>query len=202
MLSLAVIGSGKGSNFQSILDAIREHRLDARVVCALSDRADAFLLERARRAGIPALHVDCAPYQTKLDGAAEQQVIQVLREYGADFIALAGFMRIVKPGLLGAFRHRIVNIHPSLLPAFPGLESWKQALAYGARVAGCTVHFVDEGMDTGPIIVQRAVEVRDDDTPETLHARIQEQEHLAYPEALQWIAHDRLRIDGRRVVRR
>lgn len=201
MLSLAVIGSGKGSNFQSILDAIREGRLEARVMCVLSDVAEAFILERARAAGVPAIHVDCAPFKTKLEGAAEDRVLGILRDHGADAIALAGFMRIVKPGLIGAYRHRMVNIHPSLLPAFPGLHAWQQALEYGARVAGCTVHFVDEGTDTGPILVQRSVEVRDDDTPATLHARIQEQEHLAYPEALQLLSAGRLRVEGRRVVR-
>lgn len=201
MLSLAVIGSGKGSNFQSILDAIREGRLEARIACVLSDVADAFILHRARGAGVPAIHVDCAPFKTKLEGAAEDRVLQILRDRGADSIALAGFMRIVKPKLIGAYRHRMVNIHPSLLPAFPGLHAWKQALDYGARVAGCTVHFVDEGTDTGPIIVQRSVGVRDGDTPESLHARIQEQEHLAYPEALQLLASGRLRVEGRRVVR-
>jgi phosphoribosylglycinamide formyltransferase-1 len=201
MLSLAVIGSGKGSNFQSILDAIRAGRLEARVACVLSDVADATILERARGAGVPAIHVDCAPFKTKLEGAAEDRVLGILRDHGADSIALAGFMRIVKPGLIGAYRHRMVNIHPSLLPAFPGLQAWKQALDYGARVAGCTVHFVDEGTDTGPILVQRSVEVRDGDTPETLHARIQEQEHLAYPEALQMLSAGRLRVEGRRVVR-
>jgi len=201
MLSLAVIGSGKGSNFQSILDAIREGRLEARVACVHSDVADAFILDRARGAGVPAVHVDYAPFKTKLEGAAEDRVLRILRDHGADSIALAGFMRIVKPGLIGAFRHRMVNIHPSLLPAFPGLHAWKQALDYGARVAGCTVHFVDEGTDTGPIIVQRPVGVLDTDTPETLHARIQEQEHLAYPEALQLLSAGRLRVEGRRVVR-
>ncbi len=201
MLSLAVIGSGKGSNLQSILDAIREGRLEARVVCVLSDVADAFILERARAAGVPAIPVDCAPFKTKLEGAAEDRVLGILRDHGADAIALAGFMRIVKPKLIGAYRHRMVNIHPSLLPAFPGLHAWQQALEYGARVAGCTVHFVDEGTDTGPILVQRSVEVRDGDTPATLHARIQEQEHLAYPEALQLLSAGRLRVEGRRVVR-
>ncbi|MBM4156351.1 MAG: phosphoribosylglycinamide formyltransferase [Lentisphaerae bacterium] len=201
MLSLAVMGSGKGSNFQSILDAIREGRLEARVACVLSDVADAFILERARGAGVPAIHVDGAPFKTKLEGVAEDRVLRILRDHGADSIALAGFMRIVKPKLIGAFRHRMVNIHPSLLPAFPGLHAWKQALEYGARVAGCTVHFVDEGTDTGPIIVQRPVGVLDTDTPETLHARIQEQEHLAYPEALQLLSAGRLRVEGRRVVR-
>ena len=199
MLSLAILGSGKGSNAQSIIDAIDAGKLNARIVCVLSDVPDAFILERARSRKIPAEYVDCAPFKTKLDGAAEQKAIGLLKRYGADFVALAGFMRMVKPGLLQAFPHRIINIHPALLPAFPGLASWKQALEYGAKVAGCTVHFIDEGMDTGPIIVQRSVPVLDHDTPETLHARIQEQEHIAYPQALQWIAEGRVRIDGRRV---
>lgn len=199
MLSLAILGSGKGSNAQSIMDAIDAGKLSARIVCVLSDVPDAFILERARNRGIPAEYVDCAPFKTKLDGAAEQKTIGLLKRYGADFIALAGFMRMVKPGLLQAFPHRIINIHPALLPSFPGLASWKQALDYGAKVAGCTVHFIDEGMDTGPIIVQRSVPILDHDTPESLHARIQEQEHVAYPQALQWIAEGRLRIEGRRV---
>lgn len=199
MLSLAILGSGKGSNAQSIMDAIDAGKLNARIVCVLSDVPDAFILERARSRGIPAEYVDCTPFKTKLDGAAEQKAIGLLQRYGADFIALAGFMRMVKPGLLQAFPHRIINIHPALLPAFPGLASWKQALEYGAKVAGCTVHFIDEGMDTGPIIVQRSVPVLDHDTPESLHARIQEQEHIAYPQALQWIAEGRVRIEGRRV---
>ncbi len=198
-LSIAVLGSGKGSNFQSILDAIAAGKLNARVVCAISDVADAFILERARRAGIPAEHVSAAPFKTKLDGAGEQACVAAMRRHGADCVALAGFMRIVKPGLLAAFPGRIVNIHPSLLPAFPGLEAWKQALDYGARVAGCTVHFVDGGVDTGPIIVQKAVPVLDGDTPAALHARIQDQEHIAYPEALQMIADGRVSVEGRRV---
>ena len=199
MLSIAILGSGKGSNAQSIIDAIQAGRLDARVVCMISDVADAYILDRARQHNIPAEFIDCAPFKTKLDGAAEQRVIETLHRHRADFIALAGFMRIVKGGLLREFQGRIVNIHPALLPAFPGLHSWKQALDYGAKVAGCTVHFVDEGTDTGPIITQRTVPVMDADTPETLHARIQEQEHIAYPQALQWIAEGRVTIAGRRV---
>ena len=201
MLRLAVLGSGRGSNFQSILEAVREGRLEAELACVVSDHADAFILERARTAGVPAVYADAAPFRTKLDGAAEQRVIQVLRDHGADCVALAGFMRIIKAGFLEAFPNRVVNIHPSLLPAFPGLEAWKQALDYGSRVTGCTVHFVDAGTDTGPIILQRACEVRDDDTAGSLHARIQEQEHPAYPEALDLIARGRLQIRGRRVVR-
>lgn len=200
MLSLAILGSGKGSNCQCILDAIREGSLNAKVVCVISDVRDAYILERARAAGVPAEFVDCSPFKTKLDGEAEAKVVNLLRSYGADFVVLAGFMRIIKSGLLNAFPNRIVNIHPSLLPAFPGLEAWKQALEYGVKVTGCTVHFVDAGTDTGPIIVQRAVPVLPDDTPETLHARIQEQEHIAYPEALRLIEAGRVRVEGRRTV--
>lgn len=200
MLSIAILGSGKGSNCQCILDAIRQGTLNAKVVCVISDVRDAYILARARAAGIPAEFVDCSPFKTKLDGEAEAKVVSLLRSYGADFVVLAGFMRIIKSGLLNAFPNRIVNIHPSLLPSFPGLEAWKQALEYGVKVTGCTVHFVDAGTDTGPIIVQRAVPVLPDDTPETLHARIQEQEHIAYPEALRLIETGRVRVEGRRTV--
>ena len=199
-MNLAVLGSGRGSNLQSILDAVAAGRLDARLVCVASDVAHAYILERARRAGVPAAHVDASPFKTKLDGAGEERMIELLRSHGATHVALAGFMRIIKPRFLDAFAGRIVNIHPSLLPAFPGLQAWTQALHYGTKVAGCTVHFVDAGTDTGPIIIQRAVPVRDDDTPETLHARIQAQEHEAYPEALQWIAQGRIHVEGRRVI--
>ena len=199
-LRLAVLGSGSGSNMQSILDAIRAGTLDAEVVCVLADVEGAFILERARRAGIPARFLSAAPFKTKLEGPAEDAYIRAIREAGADTVVLAGFMRIVKPGLLAAFPGRVLNIHPALLPAFPGLHSWKQALDYGAKVAGCTVHFVDAGTDSGPIIVQRAVPILEGDTPETLHARIQEQEHLAYPEALRLLAAGRLSLHGRRVA--
>ena len=172
MLNIGVLGSGSGSNFESIALAIDEGRLDARVVCVFSDIEEAYILERARQRGLPAEYIDMAPFRTKLDGEAQEHVIARLAHYGADCVALAGFMRIVKPGLLEAFPGRIVNIHPSLLPAFPGLHAWEQALTYGARVAGCTVHFVDAGTDTGPIIVQRQVPVQDDDTAASLHARI------------------------------
>ena len=200
MLSIAILGSGKGSNAQSIIDAIKADMLNARIVCVLSDVEDAFILDRARQNGIPAYFIDCAPFKTKLDGAAEQKTIKILKRHGANVIALAGFMRMVKSGLLRAFPGKIVNIHPALLPAFPGLQSWKQALDGGAKETGCTVHFVDEGMDTGPIILQKKVPVLEGDTAESLHARIQEQEHVAYPQALQWIAEGRIRIAGRQVV--
>lgn len=187
MFSLAVLGSGKGSNFQAILDAIDAGQLDARICCVIADVADAFILERARRHGIPAYFVDCAPSRSKLEGAAEKKVIEILQEHQADYIALAGFMRIIKDKLLQTYPKRIINIHPALLPAFPGLHAWKQALHSGAKVTGCTVHFVDAGVDTGPIIIQRTVPVLKDDTAESLHKRIQEQEYIAYPEALRLI---------------
>jgi phosphoribosylglycinamide formyltransferase-1 len=199
-MNLAVLGSGKGSNLQSMIDAIQGGRLNARIVLVMADVADAYILERARRAGIPAEFMDCNPYRTKLDGAAESAVIRRLNDARVECVALAGFMRIVKQGLLQAFPHRVVNIHPSLLPAFPGLEAWRQAVEHGVKVSGCTVHFVDGGMDTGPIILQKPVPVLDGDTPATLHARIQEQEHVAYPEALQLVADGRVVVDGRRVV--
>jgi phosphoribosylglycinamide formyltransferase-1 len=199
MLTIAVFGSGSGSNCQSLIDAIEAGTLDAQIRLVISDRPDAKILERARRFNIPAIHLDCAPFKTKLDGEAQERAIELLRSHGVDTIVLAGFMRVVKPGLLEAFPGRVLNVHPALLPAFPGLRSWEQALNYGAKLAGCTVHFVDAGIDTGAIIIQKAVPVLDDDTPETLHARIQEQEHIAYPEALQWLAEGRLQVQARRV---
>jgi len=199
-LKLGVLGSGSGSNMQSVLDEIAAGNLNAEMRLVLSDVPDALILERARRHGIPCDWLDCAPFKTKLDGTAEQRCIRMLQSAGVDTVILAGFMRIVKPGLLAAFPQRVLNIHPALLPAFPGLQAWSQALAYGAKVAGCTVHFVDAGTDTGPIIVQRSVPVLEDDTPESLHARIQVEEHRAYPEALRMISENRLTVTGRRVL--
>ncbi|TFH13087.1 MAG: phosphoribosylglycinamide formyltransferase [Lentisphaerales bacterium] len=199
-LRVAVLGSGKGSNCQSIFDAIDAQQLNVRVVCVASDVEDAFILQRAAEHKIPAQFISALPFKTKLDGKAEEAYIAYMRSHGAQVVALAGFMRIIKPGLLAAFPRAVINIHPSLLPAFPGLEAWKQALDYGVKVTGCTVHFVDAGMDTGPVIVQKSVPVLDDDTPQTLHARIQVQEHIAYPEALSVIAARAIRIDGRKVL--
>ena len=198
-LHLGVLGSGAGSNMQSIVDEIEAGRLDAEVRVVLADVPDAKILDRAKRHGIPCQYLDCAPWKTKLEGQAEDRCIEILRGAGVDTVVLAGFMRIVKPGLLAAFPNRVLNIHPALLPAFPGVHSWKQALDYGCKVAGVTVHFVDGGTDTGPIIVQKAVPVLEDDTPETLHARIQVEEHKAFPEALALLAAGRLSVEGRRV---
>ena len=198
-LKLGVLGSGSGSNMQSIVDAIEAGELDAEVTLVLADFPDAKILDRARRHGIPCEYLDCSPWKTKLEGPAEDRCIEMLKAAGVDVVVLAGFMRIVKSKLLAAFPNRVLNIHPALLPAFPGVHSWTQALDYGCKVAGVTVHFVDAGTDSGPIIVQKAVPVLEDDTPETLHARIQVQEHLAYPEALRIIASGAYAIEGRRV---
>ncbi len=198
-LQIGVLGSGAGSNMQSIVDAVAAGTLDAEIRLVLADVADAKILERAKRHNIPCHYLDCAPWKTKLEGPAEDRCIALLKEAGVDTVVLAGFMRIVKPKLLAAFPQRVLNIHPALLPAFPGVHSWTQALDYGCKVAGVTVHFVDAGTDSGPILVQKAVPVLEDDTPETLHARIQVQEHLAYPEALNILAKGNYRLEGRRV---
>lgn len=175
---------------EAIADAIDDGRLHARIGCVISDVEDAGILARAAERNIPAHFLSGEPYRTKLDGEAEQRYVDVLRAHGVQLIALGGFMRILKRGLLGAFPERIVNIHPSLLPAFPGLAAWQQALESGAKVTGCTVHYVDGGMDTGQIILQKVVQVESGDTAASLHARIQEQEHVAYAEALGTILTD------------
>ena len=198
-LHLGILGSGAGSNMQSIVDAIAAGGLDAEIRLVLADFPDAKILERAERHGIPHRYLDCAPWKTKLEGPAEDLCIELLKAAGVDTVVLAGFMRIVKPKLLAAFPNRVLNIHPALLPAFPGVHGWTQALDYGCKVAGVTVHFVDAGTDSGPIIVQKAVPVLENDTPESLHARIQVQEHIAFPEALRHLAAGRLTVEGRRV---
>ena len=183
-LKLGVLGSGSGSNMQAILDAIEDGSLNAEIVLVLSDNPDAYILERAKKAGIRAEVIDCGGYSTRFPDASQAAVAEQLRAAGVDIVCLAGFMRLVKAPLLDVFPQRILNIHPSILPAYPGLMAWKQAVQDGARESGCTVHYVDAGMDTGPIILQAKVPVLVDDTADTLHARIQEQEHRIYPEAI------------------
>ena len=181
---LAVLGSGSGSNCQSIFNAIDDGRLNAEVVIVLSDNPDAYILERARQRGVPTDILDCQGFKNKFPLETQAALAQRLQELGVDLICLAGFMRLVKEPLLSAFPRRILNIHPALLPAFPGVEAWKQALEAGATQAGCTVHYVDAGMDTGEILMQAYVPVLPDDTAQTLHARIQVQEHILYPAAI------------------
>jgi phosphoribosylglycinamide formyltransferase-1 len=199
-LRLGVLGSGKGSNFVAIAEACAGTYPELEVALVLSDVPDAAILERARQRGIPAQYLPPGKFRTKLDDEAERAYIAALGDARVDVVVLAGFMRILKGEFLRAFDHRVVNIHPALLPSFPGLEAWKQALEYGVKVTGCTVHFVDQGVDTGPIIAQETVPVRDDDTAETLHARIQQAEHSLYPAALAALACGKVTIRGRRVV--
>jgi phosphoribosylglycinamide formyltransferase 1 len=199
---IGVLGSGKGSNFVAIADACRSGAVPAEVVLVLSDVADAAILERARGRSIPARFAPPGKFRTKLDEETERAYIEALRGAQVDLVALAGFMRVLKGDFLEAFAGKIINIHPSLLPAFPGLAAWRQALEHGVKVTGCTVHFVDAGVDSGPIIGQRIVPVLDDDTPETLHQRIQVAEHVLYPQCVAALARGEVTVQGRRVLRR
>jgi len=200
-IRLAVLGSGSGSNFVSIAEAIEANILDAEVTIVISDVKDALILKRAEKFNIKSQYISGTPFKTKIEGKAEDNYIQAIKDSGADYVVLAGFMRIIKHKLLKAFSGKIINIHPSLLPAFPGIHSWEQSLEYGAKFAGCTVHFVDEGTDTGPIILQKTVPILDDDTAKTLHERIQVQEHIAFPEAIQLIAENKLKfVTARRIT--
>ncbi|QQL46391.1 phosphoribosylglycinamide formyltransferase [Sulfuriroseicoccus oceanibius] len=187
-LRIGVLASGSGSNMQAIHDAIVAGELDAEIVAVISDVKDARVHQRAKDAGYESVYVDPGPYKTKLGEAAQKEIADRLKAAGVDLVCLAGFMRMVKPPLLDAFEGRMVNIHPSLLPAFKGLHAWKQAVEAGATESGCTVHYVDAGMDTGSIIDQESVPVLADDTAESLHARIQEKEHILYPRAIRSIA--------------
>jgi phosphoribosylglycinamide formyltransferase-1 len=173
---------------QAILDAIDAGTLDARIAIVLADRADAWILERARLRGIPTGLIDCGGFRTRFPDEAQHETAVRLQAAGVELVCLAGFLRLAKRPLLDAFQGRILNIHPALLPAFPGLESWKQALDAGVAETGCTVHVVDEGMDTGPIILQERVPVLPGDTPQSLHARIQLAEHRLYPAAISRVA--------------
>ena len=183
-LVLGVLGSGRGSNFAAIAEAIDAGRLSARVGVVISDVPDAGILRLAQKHGVPALHLPPGRFKTRLEPERETELAQTLLNHGVELVVLAGYMRLVKDPLIDVFPRRIINIHPSLLPKFPGLEAWRQALDAGERETGCTVHYVDLGMDTGPIIAQTAVPILPGDTPETLHARIQVAEHELYPRVI------------------
>jgi len=191
-LRLGVLGSGKGSNYRAIQEAILRGEVPhVETAVVISDVEGAGILEAARGYGVRAEYIAPGRFRTKMEPEAEERVVRLLKEAGVELVVLAGYMRMVKEPLLDAFPCRIVNIHPSLLPAFPGLEAWKQALEAGVAETGCTVHWVDRGMDTGPIIAQRRVPVLPGDTAETLHARIQAEEHEVYPEVVRRIAEGR-----------
>ena len=196
---LGVLGSGKGSNFVAIADAIAAGEVPASVALVLSDVATAGILDRARERNLSARFIAPGSFRAKLDEQAESAFIQGLRSAQVDLVVLAGFMRVLKGEFLRAFEGRIINIHPSLLPSFPGLEAWKQALDHGVKITGCTVHYVDAGVDSGPIIAQASVPVLDDDTPETLHARIRQAEHELYPKCVAALARGQILLKDRRV---
>lgn len=185
---LGVLGSGKGSNFRALMEQINDGRLDAEVRIVISDVEDAGILSLARDFQIPGLYVRPGRFRAKLEPEVEEEVVRLLREASVELVILAGFMRIAKQPLLDAFPRKIINIHPSLLPKFPGLEAWKQALAAGETVTGCTVHYVEAGIDTGEILGQRTVPILPDDTPERLHVRIQKAEHVLLPAVVTDIA--------------
>ena len=193
---LAILISGRGSNLQSILDATQSGSLDAKVAVVVSNRADAGGLARAREAGVEALHVSPRDFADR-DGY-DRELVKILRARDVGVVCLAGYMRLVGPPLLGAFERRILNIHPSLLPAFPGLDAQRQALEYGVRVSGATVHLVTSDLDAGPIVVQAPVAVLEDDTVDTLSARILVEEHRLYPEAIRLVLDAQWTIEGRR----
>jgi phosphoribosylglycinamide formyltransferase-1 len=195
-LQLGVLGSGKGSNFRAIVEQINDGKLDAEVRIVISDVPDAGILSYARDFQIPALYVHPGKYRTRLAEEVEHDVVRLLQEAGVELVVLAGFMRVVKRPLLEAFPRAMINIHPSLLPEFPGLEAWKQALATGVPVTGCTVHYVEAGVDMGEIIDQRKVPILPGDTAESLHARIQAAEHELLPAVIQQLSQSFERKEG------
>ena len=198
-IKLGILASGSGSNAQAMIDAVESGKLDAEICVIIANRPGAKVLERAAKHGIP--HI-CIDHKTFPDRESfDLRMVAELQKAGVAPGALAGYMRVVKPKLLAAFPNRVLNIHPAILPSFPGIAGWKQSIDYGAKVAGCTVHFVNAGIDSGPIIVQRVVDVMGNDSPETLHARIQVEEHIAYPEAIRLLASHALHISGRKVIR-
>jgi phosphoribosylglycinamide formyltransferase-1 len=197
---LGVLGSGKGSNLVAIADACAAGVVPAEVALVVSDVADAGILERARERKLPARFIAPGKFRTKLDEESEKAYIAALQEARVDLVVLAGFMRILKGDFLRAFAQRVINIHPALLPAFPGLEAWRQALDYGVKVTGVTVHFVDQGIDTGPILAQKMVPVLGGDTAATLHERIQEAERTLYPAVIAALARGEVSVQGRQTV--
>lgn len=197
MLNIGVLASGRGSNFQAIIDAVNADRIKAKIKILITDKKDAYAIERAKKNNIEPLFISPKDFNTKDEWF--RRIAQELNKRNVGLVLLAGFMRIVRKPLLEAFPMKVMNIHPALLPSFPGLHGQKQAVDYGARISGCTVHFVDEGMDTGPVIIQAAVPVKPDDTEETLSERILKFEHKIYPEAVRLYAEGRLEVRGRKV---
>ncbi len=198
-VKIGVLASGRGSNLQAIIDNIEQGKLSAEISVVISDQPEAFALDRARKHGITAVHISAKGYKERRE-EYDALLVTELRKRDVDLVVLAGFMRIITKALVSAYPNRIMNIHPALLPSFPGLHVQKAAIEHGVKFSGCTVHFVDEGMDTGPIIIQAVVPVLDSDTEDSLAARILAQEHKIFSRAIQLYAEGKLRVEGRRVL--
>jgi phosphoribosylglycinamide formyltransferase-1 len=200
MFTIGVMASGKGSNLQAIIDRIKENDLAVKIGVVISDNPDAGALKIAKNEGLDGIYISPGKYKTFLQIEREKEYIKILKENNVDLVCLAGFMRLIKHDFFVEFKNRIINIHPSLLPAFPGMESWKQALDYGVHFTGCTTHFVEEGpVDAGPIIFQSVIPVLPDDTYQTLYSRIQIKEHIIYPLSIKLISEGRIFVSGRKV---
>ncbi|MDP8262889.1 MAG: phosphoribosylglycinamide formyltransferase [Candidatus Ancaeobacter aquaticus] len=199
-MKIGVLGSGKGSNFDAIYEAAESSLLDVDITVVISDVENSLILKKAKERGIKSFYMCPGKHKTWLEPDIEKEYVNVLRENGVELIVLAGFMRVIKDPLLLAFPGKIVNIHPSLLPSFRGLKAWEQAVTYGVKYAGCTVHFVEKDVDTGPIICQAVVPVNSDDTPEDLHKRIQVEEHRIYPQAIDLVVKGNMRIENRKII--
>ena len=197
MINIGVLVSGRGTNLQSIIDAIREGKIEGRISIVISDNRKAFALKRAEKSNIETRYIDFKSFKNRED--YDKKIVEYLKEKNVDLVVLAGYMRILSPYFIKMYKNRIMNIHPALLPSFPGLHAQRQAVEYGVKVSGCTVHFVDEGVDSGPIILQKSVEVSADDTEESLAERILKEEHHIYPKVIQLFCQGRLIIKGRRV---
>jgi len=197
-LPIGVLVSGSGSNLQSIIDHIEQGCLDAEIKLVISNNPDAYALKRAKRHSLPSLFISHDDFETR--EAFDEEIVRVFKSQGVELVALAGFMRIITPVLLNAYPDRIMNIHPALLPSFPGMHAQRQAVDYGVKFSGCTVHFVDQDVDSGPIIIQAVVPVLDDDTEEALSERILKEEHRIYPQAIQFFASGRIQRRNRRVI--
>jgi len=197
MINIGVLASGRGTNLQAIIEAIEGGKIEGRISIVISDNSDAYALKRAKQYNIDTRYINFKSYKNRED--YDKEIIKALEEKKIDLVVLAGYMRILSPFFINAYKNKIMNIHPALLPSFPGLHAQRQAVEYGAKVSGCTVHFVDEGVDSGPIVLQKSVEVNDDDTEELLAERILKEEHQIYPKAIQLFSEGRLMIEGRRI---
>jgi len=198
MINIGVLVSGSGTNLLAIIEAVNTGKIDGMIRVVISDKTDAFALRRARFYNIKTNSINPEGFDSREE--YDKEIVSILKEKEVDLVVLAGYMRILSPYFINAFKDKIMNIHPALLPSFPGLHVQKKAIDYGVKVSGCTVHFVDEGMDSGPIIMQKAVKVKENDTEETLAKRILKQEHKIYPRAIQLFAEERLEIIGRKVL--